>query len=148
MYLVLKVGQHYIHQCLESYLGSPPPVNPGLRIVNTIRPRISNLLPVVIRLVCDFQRNLFVYGLGQFSDCELQCSHVISCPKLDFFAICLHQLEGSPNCIIHEHHRNRCLFIHEAFIGSVFESPIKNCNGVVCSTSSREFFPADYSWVS
>lgn len=125
----------------------PPPILPGLAIIDHIRPRISNTLPV-IRFVCDCQRDVFVDRSCQFFNCKTDSCHVVAGSHPDLLAVGLHQLDGASNSVIHEDHWDCCFLVDEAFVCAFLESAVEDSDSVVCSPSAGQFFPADDTRIS
>lgn len=113
----------------------PTPVLPRWGVVDRIRPRVCDILPVV-GLILYLQGAMLGDLCSEFGDAEADCCEVVASAFLDALCGGIHYIYGGLYCIIHVNHGQPCFCANEALIFASCECSIENTDRIICGSSS------------
>src|SRR3989338_8743157 len=141
--LLPEFYQHDVHNMRKVNLCAPSPILPCSGIIDHVRPRIGDPLPLVRLEGADESSHAPRNLLSELPAGEAHGAEIIACPDGKGARLSLHEPYRAVDRIIHMHHRKHRVFLEIAGIFLIEEGTIEDRNRIVFGSPTGLGFPAN-----
>jgi cytochrome c peroxidase len=143
-----ELREHLVDHLVEAEARLPAPVARSLAVVDRTRPVGGDGLAEIGHAVHREIRDAPGDCIGDLPRREADGRQVVAPALVDRVGRGLHQFDGGAQRVVHQHHRQRLVFLQEAGVAAVAQRRMEDLDGVVRGAAARGRLPADEARVA